>query len=418
MTKIKKLYYFANTRIPSSRANTIQILEMCQAFAKEGVVVELVVPRKKEKIENSKQKTEKKIQDKDRKLRKESRKPKTRRRRGGTDNPPQARWYREPAAGEAALTTTISNLYGFEPKFTIRKLPIIDLMPYEQRFKRLASLFYIIQEASFVVSSLRFLKAEGIIYTRSKWIAFIFSLFRADVVFEAHDRTPGKDWDRYFAHRFQLVVGITQTIVDSWQKLGAKVLLAPDAVSQRFFIKISQKQAREKLKLAKDKKIILYTGSFFEWKGVDTLLVAAKKMPEYQFYFVGNDQWPEHQARLAPYRKIKNIHFTGHQPYSSIPFWLKAADILVIPNSAKTQKGREDTSPLKLYEYLASNRPIVASKVDSITSVVSMKRATYFQPDSLSSLVNVLKNLKEKSEVNSKKVYSWENRVRDILDEI
>jgi len=79
------------------------------------------------------------------------------------------------------------------------------------------------------------------------------------------------------------------------------------------------------------------------------------QMPVCEFYFVGGTS-----ATYWRYRKeyvAANMHFVGHVPHEEIPAWQAAADMLIIPNTAQQEISTHYTSPMKLFEYMASERP-------------------------------------------------------------
>ena len=75
------------------------------------------------------------------------------------------------------------------------------------------------------------------------------------------------------------------------------------------------------------------------------------------------------------------VKILPHQPHVEIPALLTEASVLVLPTSGKTQIGREDTSPIKAFEYLAVGNPIVASNVPSSREVLDETTAIFFRPD-------------------------------------
>jgi len=107
-----------------------------------------------------------------------------------------------------------------------------------------------------------------------------------------------------------------------------------------------------------------------------------------------------------------------------IPIYLQSADVLVLPNSGKEKISARYTSPLKLLEYMASNRPIVASKLSSILEVVSDRECIFAEADnpiSFSSSIrkvlddSVLAKDISKNALNKVEQFSWGNRVKNIL---
>jgi glycosyltransferase involved in cell wall biosynthesis len=76
---------------------------------------------------------------------------------------------------------------------------------------------------------------------------------------------------------------------------------------------------------------------------------------------------------------LSNIRYLGHQEKSLIPKYLVAADILLLPNTDEHEEVRTQTSPLKLFEYLAAGKPIVASDLPAIRSLVSGEEV-FFTP--------------------------------------
>jgi glycosyltransferase involved in cell wall biosynthesis len=105
--------------------------------------------------------------------------------------------------------------------------------------------------------------------------------------------------------------------------------------------------------------------------------------------------------------------------------WHHAADILVIPTSAKEKIGAEYTSPMKLFEYMAAERPIVASDISSMREVLDETTAFFFKPNNPFLLAETLEKVianygeSERMAERAKKIaiekYSWKKRVKDIV---
>ncbi|MFQ6049514.1 MAG: glycosyltransferase, partial [Candidatus Paceibacterales bacterium] len=119
------------------------------------------------------------------------------------------------------------------------------------------------------------------------------------------------------------------------------------------------------------------------------------------------------------------VNIIGYRPHSEIPHWLKAADILVLPNTAKDQISKYYTSPVKMFEYMASERPIVASDLPSIRDILNEENAFFFEPDNPKDLALAIeKLLKDKALAESiatkahqdVQYYTWSNRAKEVLD--
>lgn len=126
--------------------------------------------------------------------------------------------------------------------------------------------------------------------------------------------------------------------------------------------------------------IVLYTGTFEPYQGLDLLFVAAKHVarerPEVKFVLVGGQPDQVLRARdRASELGAEGIHFTGEQPSDRIPGFLDAATVLVSPRSTGTN------TPLKIYQYLRSGRVIVATRLLTHTQVLSDEVAILTEPN-------------------------------------
>jgi glycosyltransferase involved in cell wall biosynthesis len=156
---------------------------------------------------------------------------------------------------------------------------------------------------------------------------------------------------------------------------------------------VGKEEAREQLGLEITASIVLYTGHLYGWKGVDTLALSAKKVPEAQFIFVGGREWDDMPAFREQYEDISNIRVTGHRPYQELALWQKAADVLVLPNSGKEDISRFYTSPMKLFGYMASGRPVIASDLPSVREVVTDRAVLFIPPDDPEALSAAIKKI-------------------------
>ncbi|MBU1164148.1 glycosyltransferase [Patescibacteria group bacterium] len=380
-----KIIYLANARIPTEKAHGLQIMKMCEAFKNQGVDVELVVANRKDnQLEHIKP----------------------------------------------------FQYYGIKNEFEIKKLWLLDIVAMGRSFKGLS---VPIQNTSFALSALRYLanKKPDIIYSRDEFSSFFLSLFKKNIVFELHTFPQSKfTLYKMLFKRCKRIVVITKSLkkllVDQLEIDDSKIMVAPDGVSiYQFDIDKSKKECRQYLEkyydyFSQEKNIILYTGHLFRWKGVFTLAESAKYLSNKELIvFVGG---MEHdRARLNNYidkNGLSNVKSIRHQSPTMIPIFLRAADVVVLPNSKEKQISVKYTSPMKLFEYMAAKKPVVASDLQSIREILDTDNSVLVKSDDPKALSDGIKKLlNDKNLVNSivshayldVKEYTWQKRAKNIL---
>jgi len=119
--------------------------------------------------------------------------------------------------------------------------------------------------------------------------------------------------------------------------------------------------------------VVGYAGHLYPWKGVDVLIEALATLPDVDACIVGGHPREPDLARLTALAATRGldprVRFTGLVPPGEVAGLLDGADVLVLPNTA-TEVSARYTSPLKLFEYLAAGRPIVASRLPALEEVL------------------------------------------------
>lgn len=259
----------------------------------------------------------------------------------------------------------------------------------------------------------------------------VFFRVKVKVCYEVHSLDHIKSfWYRFILNRSYKIISITNgmKVVLSEKYLGIsdKILVAPDAVDlEKFKIELSRDEARAKVNLPLDKKVVMYTGSMFSWKGVETLYDSAKKFSDdYLFVAVGGRQTWVDEFKVDHPETI-NFKILGHKDHNLMPIYLRAADVLVLPNSDLEEVSRICTSPLKLFEYMASGRPIVASDLPSIREIVDEDSAVLVKPSRAEALAeglrSVLNNPSRSEYISNNSLaksvyYSWVSRADKIIN--
>jgi glycosyltransferase involved in cell wall biosynthesis len=117
--------------------------------------------------------------------------------------------------------------------------------------------------------------------------------------------------------------------------------------------------------------VVLYSGNFESYQGVDLLVDAARAVPEAQFVFMGGE--PDQIAAVKA-QAGGRFAFAGKRPPSELPTFLALAHVLVSP------RRQGENTPFKIYTYLASGKPIVATRIPTHTQLLDDTMAFLVEP--------------------------------------
>lgn len=376
-----KLVYIANARIPTEKAHGIQIMKTCEALVKVGVDLELWLPKRK--------------------------------------NP-------------AFAGIDIFEHYGLDVKFSVRYFDCWDMIGKLRFFSGLG--FYIESKtfASSIASEIKKGNYDQVIfYSRDTYP--VQPLIKKGIPFfyEVHT-LPNKPAAATMQVMSQAkgILAISQGLAQVVKKYVKedKIFVSPDGADLSFFKNLlTKKQARQELGLPQEQKIVLYSGHLYEWKGTRVLAQASGSLEAdtYTYFVGGTDTDIKEFKEFIVRSKLDRVRHLGRVAHGEVPKYLAAADVLVLPNSAKFDISKFHTSPLKLFEYMAARRPIVASDIPSLREILDESMAIFFIPDDPLSLAKKIKAVLA-GEVPSERLatnayekvqkYSWENRVKGMIE--
>lgn len=310
-----------------------------------------------------------------------------------------------------------SDFYGLHDSFKVVYLPVLDLfrLPLVNRFGITRKIFFFVSFCSFSLSCAcyfsvrlaRSSKRSAAILFSNEWLPlWALSFLSRNTFYEMHDfPESGHAFFTRFLRRIRWVLIHNRWKSEKAQKIFSldtkKILCRANAVDiTQFASDLSKVVARERLaktmeaeeaktteaipRLGAEDKVIMYTGHLYGWKGVDTLAAAVHYLPEtVRVVLVGGTavDVAAFRQRYAALISAGRILAVGHRPHVEMPLWQKAADVLVLPNTAKEDISKYYTSPMKLFEYMASDRPIVASDIPSIREVVDDATVVFVSAD-------------------------------------
>lgn len=307
--------------------------------------------------------------------------------------------------------------------FPIRKIPSVTPL-------WLGSVGYFLGLVTFGVSAGIFslFQKDALFYTRDEFIALCLRLCGRRVVWEGHTGQRNSIVRILIRLGVPFVV-ITTALKDLYVSFGvepANILVAPDGADiTRFNIPLTQADARKELCLPLDKTVVLYKGHLYEQKGAHTIARAAPLLVgKAELVFIGGNE-PDVEAFKKEFDAYENVHILGNKPRRETPIYQKAADFLVIPNSAKDDVSKLYTSPMKLFGYMASGVPIIASDLPSLREILDESLVYFFTPDSPESFAEVLVRALATPEESKKKgeatlvlagEHSWQKRAQRIVE--
>lgn len=137
---------------------------------------------------------------------------------------------------------------------------------------------------------------------------------------------------------------------------------------------------RSRLGLTDDAPVVLYSGTFEAYQGLERLIAAAPailaRVPSARFVFVGADPMGRATVEAAAAELLRDgvLTLVDRQPRSAIPGYLALADVLVSPRAFG------GNLPLKVFDYLAAGRPIVATDIPTHRTVLTEERAVLVPP--------------------------------------
>jgi glycosyltransferase involved in cell wall biosynthesis len=176
--------------------------------------------------------------------------------------------------------------------------------------------------------------------------------------------------------------------------LESRIITARNGVDPTLFdIRSSSRRAtRDRLGIKDATTVVGYTGRVNIEKGVLTILKAAALLEDHpvRFLLVGK-VYDDIAARAA---LLPAVTLAGFIPPSQVANWSAASDILVLPTSADISYA-DFTCPLKLFEYMASGRPVLCSDLPVLREVVTNEvNGLFFRPDDAESLAAGIERLR------------------------
>lgn len=379
-----RIAYCTNLRLPSERAHGHQVAQVCDALVKLGHDVTVFAARRENTIDQE-----------------------------------------------------FAEFYGVSPDIAVRQIGYAYILPNwpPLRLFRLA-----IMNAGLRIAYRREIASSSfdLLYTRTPALLSALLPSGVPVILEIH-QLPRRGRRRFvqLCNRCRKVVCLTpmqREELVTWGVSPEVLMVEGDAVDPVPFASMpEQHAARERFAISSEDFVIGYAGQLSSIglsKGLPELLAGLRVLHERGVPFTaliagGPQAAIDTLTRSLGPGLADHVQFVGHLPRRDVLSVYAAADVLVYPAPASNHPFyQRDTSPLKIFEYMASGRPIVAADLPTVRSILTEDIATLCAPGDAASLAEALawvqanrKDANEKAEKARQIVgqHTWEKRMQRIL---
>ena len=360
-TRCMQIKYLADARIPTEKAHGFSMTKMCSEFAARGVDVELVIP------------------------------PRSRKEHG-----------------------SVFSYYDLPETFAVRQLRIPDayriaIIPRKLAFYLQAVLYLL---AVVFLYGLRPGK-QYVVYTRHAHVAYVMSFF-CTVYWESNDIFSEKK-SAWLARIVRCVSGLIvvneilqQKYMETYGVPKERIVVARCAADVARFDaeQRTQSELRAALSLPTNAFIIGYIGKFHtnnQEKGVEFLVQSLGSIADTDVHLccVGGEQKDiDRVSALAKTHGVEDrVHLIQHVGRADVVAYMKSFDVVAMP-FPWTYHYAYRMSPIKMFEYMAAQRPIIATDLPTITEVLRHKESAFIiAPNSAEEFVQAVRTLKENQDL-------------------
>lgn len=369
-----KIAYLSGSTIPSGTANSIHVIRMCTALAKRGHLVTLYA----------------------RKLRDDQTNP----------------W----------------DFYGIGEFFSLKRIPVPELPDRAPVRKILRAIRY----SKLVANLASRGEKPDLFYGRDLMSLARVAKVGVPFVYEVHEPPKNSIMQKlesklFNVDQFSHVVAISEALrkeyLNRFSNLKPnRIIVAPDAASPIDINSTRRKSSSDAFRVG-------YVGNLYPGRGIDILLKAAEGMPEVEFHFVGGRR--EDLNKMGNFSIGGNTYFHGMVAPRQIPEVLLGFDALVAPYQRQVglATGGDTSSwmsPLKIFEYMASGRPMIASDLPVLREVLKDgHNALLVSPDNVHQWRDAIHRLRTDKGVATAiarqaqeeflQLYTWEKRADQVM---
>jgi len=189
-----------------------------------------------------------------------------------------------------------------------------------------------------------------------------------------------------------LTDGLRDLVVRRYRVAPERVAVLPSGTDTDLFVPQDAAACRRRIGVDLDRDYIGFVGSFYRYQGLQCLLeamaIVRRNMPSVHLLLVGDGEAaPELKQQADRLTLSPCITWAGRIPYQEVPAWIGAMTLCVAP----FRRDRGETSPVKIFDYLACGKPVIASAIPSVSATFTQETGvTLVPPDDPVSLAQVM----------------------------
>jgi glycosyltransferase involved in cell wall biosynthesis len=178
-----------------------------------------------------------------------------------------------------------------------------------------------------------------------------------------------------------LTEGLKQELVHRYAVPAERITLLPSGTDTELFTPREAMACRREVGMPQEGPCIGFVGSFYRYQGLQCLLqamtIVRQACPAARLLLVGDGEAAmELKAQAARLGLTSSIQWAGRVAYERVPYFIGAMTVCVAP----FRGDRGETSPVKIFDYLACGRPVVASALPCVEAAFTVQRGVQFVP--------------------------------------
>lgn len=231
------------------------------------------------------------------------------------------------------------------------------------------------------------------------------------------------------------IIAVTNNI-KAWMEYdynipSEKIKTISNGANVELFRPMDKDKCKKELNLSLKNRYVSFVGNLAPWQGVDYLIKAAplviEAFPETRFLIVGDGLMRQEWENMVEDSNLDEYFlFTGPVPFNIVAIYINATDLCVAP-FIRDRNEKIGLSPLKIYEYLACGKPVVASDILGVGDVLQKENVGLsFPSEDYIEFANKMKHLLSDDKLNAEmgnygrelvvKKYSWARVAENILE--